>query len=116
MSEPTGFVLINKESGWTSHDVVAKARSILKTRAIGHAGTLDPMATGLLILGVGSATKLLNYLSNQPKTYKATIRLGVATDTDDADGEIAEVRDASGLSQDQIAKRSEEHTSELQSH
>jgi len=114
MSEPTGFVLINKESGWTSHDVVAKARSILKTRAIGHAGTLDPMATGLLILGVGSATKLLNYLSNQPKTYKATIRLGVATETDDADGEITEVRDASGLSQDQILNALKNFIGEIQ--
>ena len=114
MSEPTGFVLINKESGWTSHDVVAKARSILKTRAIGHAGTLDPMATGLLILGVGSATKLLNYLSNQPKTYEATIRLGVATETDDADGEITEVRDASDLSQDQILNALQNFIGEIQ--
>ena len=70
----------------TSHDVVARARRALGTRKIGHAGTLDPMATGLLILGVEAATRLLTFIVGLDKTYEATIRLGVATDTDDADG------------------------------
>lgn len=83
-----GLVIIDKESGWTSHDVVARMRRIAGTRRVGHAGTLDPMATGLLLLGIGRATRLLGYLSNKSKTYEATIRLGAATITDDAEGEV----------------------------
>lgn len=89
-SAPNGILLVDKPDGVTSHDVVARARRALDTRKIGHAGTLDPMATGLLILGVGPATRLLTFIVGLNKTYEATIRLGVSTDTDDADGtEIA---------------------------
>lgn len=82
---PEGLVVIDKPSGMTSHDVVARMRHLLHTRRVGHAGTLDPMATGVLLVGVGRATKLLTYLSGADKTYLATIRLGAATVTDDAE-------------------------------
>jgi tRNA pseudouridine55 synthase len=83
---PRGILLVDKPEGITSHDVVARSRRALDTRKIGHAGTLDPMATGLLVLGVGSATRLLTFIVGLGKTYEATIRLGVSTDSDDADG------------------------------
>ena len=98
----SGLVLIDKPQGWTSHDVVAKMRGILGTRKVGHAGTLDPMATGLLILGVNSGTKLLQYLLGKDKTYAATVRLGQTTLSDDADGEIMASVDASGVTDEQI--------------
>ncbi len=82
----SGVVVIDKPTGMTSHDVVARARRALGTREIGHAGTLDPMATGVLVLAVGEATKLVPYLSAADKEYEATVALGVATDTLDADG------------------------------
>lgn len=82
------IVLVDKGEGWTSHDVVAKARRALGTRKVGHAGTLDPMATGLLVLGAGPATRLLTHLVGLDKTYTATIRLGASTVTDDREGEI----------------------------
>jgi tRNA pseudouridine55 synthase len=85
---PEGLLLVDKPGGMTSHDVVDAVRHSLGTRKVGHAGTLDPMATGLLILGVGRATRLLRYLGELPKTYAATGRLGEETDTLDADGEI----------------------------
>ena len=81
---PPGVLLVDKPGGMTSHDVVARARRALGTRKIGHAGTLDPMATGLLILGVEAATRLLTFIVGLDKTYIATIRLGATTDTDDA--------------------------------
>ncbi|MCW2522756.1 MAG: truB [Frankiales bacterium] len=81
---PGGLIIVDKESGMTSHDVVAKVRRIAKTRRVGHAGTLDPMATGVLVLGVERSTKLLNHLLLSDKTYLSTIRLGAATETDDA--------------------------------
>ena len=83
----SGILLVDKPQGITSHDVVARARKGVGTRKVGHAGTLDPMATGLLILGVNSATRLLTYIVGLDKQYTATIRLGVATTTDDAAGE-----------------------------
>ncbi len=92
-----GLVIVDKEGGWTSHDVVAKARRLAGTRKVGHAGTLDPMATGVLVLGIGRATRLLGHLALTEKTYEATIRLGVTTVTDDAEGEVLETRDASGV-------------------
>ncbi|MCI1902259.1 MAG: tRNA pseudouridine(55) synthase TruB [Bifidobacteriaceae bacterium] len=82
-----GFLLIDKPKGVTSHDVVAAARGALHMRRVGHAGTLDPLATGLLVVGFGAATRLLNYVVGKTKTYEAVIRLGVATTTDDAEGE-----------------------------
>lgn len=91
------ILLVDKPGGITSHDVVARARRALGTRKIGHAGTLDPMATGLLVLGVEGATRLLTYIVGLDKTYEARIRLGVATDTDDAEGEVTAATDASAL-------------------
>ena len=88
MSLGPGFVLVDKAGGWTSHDVVARCRRIFGLRRIGHAGTLDPMATGLLVLGIGGATRLLRFITDLPKEYEATARFGVATDSLDADGEI----------------------------
>jgi tRNA pseudouridine55 synthase len=80
-------MVVDKPAGWTSHDVVAKARRILGERSIGHLGTLDPMATGVLPLVIGSMTRLAQFYSSSEKVYEGTIRLGVATDTYDADGE-----------------------------
>jgi tRNA pseudouridine55 synthase len=82
-----GLVVVDKPAGWTSHDVVARTRKLAGTRRVGHAGTLDPMATGVLVLGVGKATRLLGHLALTDKAYDATIRLGVNTVTDDAEGE-----------------------------
>lgn len=93
----SGILLVDKPQGVTSHDVVARARRLLGTRKVGHAGTLDPMATGLLVLGVDSATRLLSYLVGLDKEYTATIRLGVATDTDDAEGAVTATTDAQAV-------------------
>lgn len=84
----SGLALIDKPEGWTSHDVVAKVRRLAGTRKVGHAGTLDPMATGLLLLGIDSGTKLLTFLVGADKTYCATIRLGASTVTDDREGDF----------------------------
>ncbi|MGI9649353.1 MAG: tRNA pseudouridine(55) synthase TruB [Acidimicrobiia bacterium] len=83
---PEGFLLVDKPTGWTSHDVVTKVRGLAGTRKVGHAGTLDPMATGLLVLGLGRATRLLRFVSDRSKVYEARAQFGVATDTLDADG------------------------------
>lgn len=83
----SGILLVDKPGGWTSHDIVARTRRLAGTRKVGHAGTLDPMATGLLILGVNSSTRLLTYIVGTDKEYTATIRLGLSTTTDDAEGE-----------------------------
>lgn len=83
-----GLLLIDKPVGWTSHDVVAKLRGVLKIRAIGHAGTLDPFATGLLVLGIGKGTKQLTALVGVDKEYEATVRLGATSDTFDTEGKI----------------------------
>ena len=85
---PEGLVLVDKPAGITSHDAVAVVRRVLGTKKVGHAGTLDPMATGLLVMGVGRATRFLRFLNDLPKTYEATMRLGVETTTLDADGEV----------------------------
>ena len=85
---PPGLLLVDKPGGMTSHDVVARARRVLSVRRVGHAGTLDPMATGLLVLGVGAATRLLGYVGGHDKTYEATMRLGQSTVTDDREGEV----------------------------
>ena len=92
-----GLLLVDKPSGCTSHDVVGRLRRVLRTRRIGHAGTLDPMATGLLVLAVDRSTKLLGHLALTDKTYLATIRLGQQTDTDDADGSIVAAAPASAV-------------------
>lgn len=88
---PEGLLLVDKPRGITSHDAVAKVRRAIGTRKVGHAGTLDPMATGLLILGVGRATRFLRFLGDLPKTYEATMRLGIETTTLDADGEVTRI-------------------------
>ncbi len=85
-----GLLVVDKPAGWTSHDVVGRVRRLCRTRKVGHAGTLDPMATGVLVLGVGRATRLLTYLVGCDKAYAATVRLGQATVTDDAEGEVLE--------------------------
>jgi tRNA pseudouridine55 synthase len=97
-----GFLLVDKAAGMTSHDVVAKARKKLGTKRVGHAGTLDPMATGVLVLGVGVATKLLQYVTDGTKRYEATIRLGQSTHTDDREGDLLETFDVSEISKDSI--------------
>ncbi|MEB8341761.1 tRNA pseudouridine(55) synthase TruB [Streptomyces endophyticus] len=99
---PDGLVIVDKPSGFTSHDVVAKMRGIAKTRKVGHAGTLDPMATGVLVLGVERATKLLGHLALTEKEYLGTIRLGQNTLTDDAEGELISSTDASGVAREAI--------------
>ena len=92
MTDPEGLLLVDKPGGMTSHDVVDVVRRTLGTRKVGHAGTLDPMATGLLVLGVGRATRLLRFLGDLPKTYEGSARLGVETTTLDADGEATAER------------------------
>ncbi|GAA4666076.1 tRNA pseudouridine(55) synthase TruB [Frondihabitans cladoniiphilus] len=98
----SGILLVDKPQGITSHDVVARVRKAAGTRKVGHAGTLDPMATGLLVVGINSSTRLLTFLVGLDKSYEATIRLGVATTTDDAEGETLAVVDASGVEQSAI--------------
>jgi tRNA pseudouridine55 synthase len=104
MPDPVGILPVDKPGGMTSHDVVSRARRALGTRKVGHAGTLDPMATGLLLLGAGAATRLLTYLVGLDKTYTATIRLGVSTDTDDAEGAVTAETDAAGLGLDAVRR------------
>jgi tRNA pseudouridine55 synthase len=99
---PDGLLVVDKPGGWTSHDVVARSRRLTRTRKVGHAGTLDPMATGVLVLGIGRATRLLGHLALTVKTYDATVRLGATTVTDDAEGEVVEVRDASGVTDEAV--------------
>lgn len=97
MSAESGLVVVDKPGGMTSHDVVARVRRLAGTRKVGHAGTLDPMATGVLVLGVNRATRLLGHLMLTDKAYAATVRLGIATTTDDAEGETTAVASAGSL-------------------
>lgn len=85
---PTGFAIVDKPRGWTSHDVVAKARGVFKTRKVGHSGTLDPDATGVLLLGLGKATRILRFLDGQPKSYTGEVRFGSETDSLDSTGVV----------------------------
>jgi tRNA pseudouridine55 synthase len=101
-SSQSGVVVIDKPSGWTSHQVVGKIRKLADTRKVGHAGTLDPMATGVLIVGVEKATRLLGYLALSDKVYEATIRLGIGTITDDAEGEVVTTTGAADLAEAEI--------------
>ena len=98
MTAPSGLIIVDKPGGMTSHDVVARIRQIAGTRRVGHAGTLDPMATGVLVVGVEKATRLLGYLTLTEKAYAATIRLGESTSTDDAEGEPTGGSPAAGVS------------------
>ena len=97
-----GLIVVDKPAGLTSHQVVGRLRRLLGTRKVGHAGTLDPMATGVLLAGVGRATRLLGHLALTDKSYLATIRLGQATVTDDAEGEFTEMRGAAGVTAEQV--------------
>ncbi|WP_419917763.1 tRNA pseudouridine(55) synthase TruB [Candidatus Poriferisocius sp.] len=98
-----GLAVVDKEAGWTSHDVVAKARGVLGTRKIGHSGTLDPDATGVLLLGVGRATRLLRFLTPLVKQYEAELVLGVETTTLDAAGEVTAIHDMAGIGPQEVA-------------
>ena len=99
---PDGLVVVDKPAGMTSHDVVSRVRRIIGTRKVGHAGTLDPMATGVLVLGIERATRLLGHLALTDKAYDATIRLGRATVTDDAEGEETAAVDASAVTREAL--------------
>jgi tRNA pseudouridine55 synthase len=97
-----GLLIIDKPAGWTSHDVVARLRRLTGTRRVGHAGTLDPLATGVLVVGVGKATRLLGHLALAEKEYLATIRLGQATGTGDAEGDVISGAPATGVTLDAV--------------
>ncbi len=97
-----GFLVVDKPAGWTSHDVVGRVRRLAGTRKVGHAGTLDPMATGILVVGIGPATRLLGFVGGADKDYEATVRLGIATVSDDSEGEVTAQTDASGVSDEAI--------------
>lgn len=109
-----GLAVVDKPEGWTSHDVVARMRRIAGTRKVGHAGTLDPMATGVLVLGLGRGTKLLTYLVGTDKTYLATMRLGISTVTDDREGEELTHADAGGVDEQAMRDGVRALTGELQ--
>ena len=104
MSKQHGFLVIDKPAGMTSHDVVAQLRKRLGTKQVGHAGTLDPMATGVLVIGVNNATKFLQYIVNGNKRYIAIIRLGISTVTDDKEGEITQTKDWQSVQDEDIHK------------
>jgi tRNA pseudouridine55 synthase len=109
-----GLVLVDKPAGLTSHDVVARIRRLAGTRRVGHAGTLDPMATGVLVVGVEKATRLLGHLALTEKEYSATIRLGQATNTDDAEGEIIAQASAAGVTREAIKAAAAALTGEIE--
>ena len=110
---PAGVLLVDKPAGITSHDVVARARRIFNTRKVGHAGTLDPMATGVLVLGINSGTRLLGHLTTSQKTYLGTIRLGAASSTDDREGELGPLTNARDLHADEIEAALDELRGEI---
>ncbi|GAB2682904.1 tRNA pseudouridine(55) synthase TruB [Thalassiella azotivora] len=111
---PDGLVVVDKPAGWTSHDVVGRVRRLAGTRRVGHAGTLDPMATGVLVVGVEKATKLLTYLVGADKTYTATVRLGVGTVTDDAEGEVTSRAGAGGVGLEDVETAVRRLTGDIQ--
>jgi tRNA pseudouridine55 synthase len=111
---PSGLIVVDKPGGLTSHDVVARIRRLAGTRRVGHAGTLDPMATGVLVVGVEKATRLLGHLTLTDKEYQATIRLGQATDTGDAEGTVTASRPAGHLSLAQVQAAAAALTGEIQ--
>src|SRR6187549_2010366 len=113
MTTEAGLVVVDKSPGMTSHDVVSRVRRLAGTRKVGHAGTLDPMATGVLVLGVDRATRLLGHLMLTEKAYDATVRLGVATTTDDAEGEVVSTASAAGLDEGLVRSTLAEFTGDL---
>ncbi len=116
MSAPgaTGLVVIDKDAGWTSHDVVARCRGIFGQRRVGHAGTLDPDATGVLLVGLGRATRLLRFLTALPKTYSTDIVLGTSTSTLDASGEVLATFDMSGVTPEGVQAAADALTGEIE--
>ncbi|MBT2520628.1 tRNA pseudouridine(55) synthase TruB [Arthrobacter sp. ISL-28] len=110
----SGLVIVDKPQGWTSHDVVGRMRRIAGTRKVGHAGTLDPMATGVLVVGINKATRLLTYIVGTSKTYTATIRLGESTVTDDAEGEVVATTSAAAVTDEAIRAGVASLTGEIQ--
>lgn len=114
MTADSGLIIVDKPAGWTSHDVVARIRRLAGTRRVGHAGTLDPMATGVLVVGVGKGTRLLGHLSFTDKEYQATIRLGQATDTGDAEGRVLTASPANGLTRADVEAAVTSFTGEIQ--
>ncbi|WP_082566065.1 tRNA pseudouridine(55) synthase TruB [Arthrobacter sp. Soil782] len=109
----SGLVIVDKPQGWTSHDVVGRMRRLAGTRKVGHAGTLDPMATGVLVVGINRATRLLTYIVGTSKTYTATIRLGQSTVTDDAEGEVTAETSAGAVPASAIRAAVEELTGSI---
>ena len=112
--EPIGIAIVDKPAGFTSHDVVAKARKVFGTRKIGHSGTLDPDATGVLILGVGRATRLLRFLTLLPKSYIGEIVFGKETSTLDSSGEVLAVHDMTNLKASEVRKASQMFLGEIE--
>ena len=110
----SGLIVVDKPAGWTSHDVVARLRRLAHTRRVGHAGTLDPMATGVLVIGVEKATRLLRYLALADKGYTGTIRLGQATRTDDAEGELVASMPVFAVTTERLAATTATLTGELE--
>jgi len=108
MTRSNGLLLLDKPAGMTSHDVVARVRKILGERRVGHAGTLDPMATGLLVVAVGPSTRLLRFAQSEVKRYSGTVKFGVATDSLDADGAVTEVGAVPELSDESVLRVTEE--------
>ncbi len=100
--QPSGVLLVDKDPGFTSHNAVALCRRILQTKKVGHCGTLDPMATGMLIVVIGKATKMQDLLMCEDKVYTATMKLGVETNSQDADGEVVAVKPTEGVSEEAI--------------
>ena len=111
--DPVGICIVDKPAGMTSHDVVSAIRKLLDTPRVGHAGTLDPMATGVLVIGVGAATKLLTFITGVSKTYEATIRFGVETDSLDADGAVTATYEMAGLLPAQVHAAAKGLTGEI---
>jgi tRNA pseudouridine55 synthase len=113
VTSESGLVVVDKPGGITSHDVVSRVRRLAGTRKVGHAGTLDPMATGVLVLGINRATRLLGHLMLTEKGYDATIRLGVATTTDDAEGEVVSTSSTAGLDEAVVRAAAAEFVGDL---
>lgn len=113
-NEIHGFVIVDKPAGMTSHDVVHQIRKLANTKKVGHAGTLDPDATGVLVVGLGKATRLLTFIVADNKTYQATIRLGQSRTTDDAQGEIIETKNCKKITEEAISKELDKFVGDIQ--
>jgi tRNA pseudouridine55 synthase len=113
-NEIHGFVIVDKPAGMTSHDVVHQIRKLANTKKVGHAGTLDPDATGVLVVGLGKATRLLTFIVADNKTYQATIRLGQSRTTDDAQGEIIETKNCEKITEEAIKKELDKFLGDIQ--